>query len=147
MKNLTSKMGNMSWEDCCWREKLEEHTLEVWQEQEHRKFVEDKYQQGLAEVPWWLSIQELFGKIVFIQMCAKYLHGLLIVLTLLRMSDWHRNAGSMLRKQSISNNFHGGFFYKKFPVNVGRWQFSTSLQVLSLSSLVSYWNPGNNALL
>ena len=42
------------------------------------------------------------------------------------------------RKQAISNNFHGWRrilgLDKKLPVKVGWWQFSTSLQVLSLSN-------------
>ena len=51
------------------------------------------------------------------------------------------------RKQPISSNFQGRTPDTRLPVKVGRWQFETSLQVLSLSTALAYWDPGNAAVL
>ena len=77
----------------------------------------------------------------------KYLQNVCRAETLFRISDrshWRCVAREWVggswagRKQAISNNFHGWRrilgLDKKLPVKVGWWQFSTSLQVLSLSN-------------
>ena len=55
--------------------------------------------------------------------------------------------GGVQRKQPISSNFQGRTPDTRLPVKVGRWQFETSLQVLSLSTALAYWDPGNAAVL